>query len=153
MLRQGKWTGIAALAEAWRDWLDAWGKHRAEAQAFHELSNERVLVLARAYARSVEFMLPRNSLEGGSYRGLDGIRLAWADVYETWEDFRFQRRESRATGDYVVVLGRATNVGKGTAPTVSYDAAYVLKIEQGSIIRWQPYTSSAEAPKAVGLAE
>jgi ketosteroid isomerase-like protein len=100
-----------------------------------------------------EFMLPRNSLEGGSYRGFDGIRRAWADLYETWEDIRFQHRESRATGDHVVILGRTTNVGKGTAPTVGYDAAYVLTIEQGSIIRWQPYQSSAEALKAVGLEE
>src|SRR4029077_9389897 len=69
---------------------------------------------------SVEFMLPRNRLEGGSYRGLDCIPRALADVYETWEDIRFQRRESRATGDYVVVRGRTTNVGKGTAPTVGY---------------------------------
>ena len=52
-----------------------------------------------------------------------------------------------------MILGRTTNVGKGRAPTVGYDAAYVLTIEQGSIIRWQPYTSSAEALKAVGLEE
>ena len=52
-----------------------------------------------------------------------------------------------------MVLGRTTNVGKGTAPAVGYDAAYVLKIEQGSIIRWQPYARSAEALKAVGLEE
>ena len=37
--------------------------------------------------------------------------------------------------------------------TPPHDGAYVLKIEQGSIIRWQPYTSSAEALKAVGLEE
>src|ERR1051325_4695610 len=97
---------------------------------------------------SVEFMLPRNSLEVGSYRGFDGIRRAWADLYETWEDIRFRHRESRATGDYVVILGRTTNVGKGKAPTVDYEAAYVLTIEHGSIVRWQPYTSSAEALKA-----
>jgi len=122
-------------------------------RAFEAFTKRDMEPFVACFHPSVEFMLPRNHLEGGSYRGLDGIRRAWADVYETWEDFRFQRRESRATGDYVVVLGRATNVGKGTAPTVGYDAAYVLKIEQGGIIRWQPYTSSAEALKAVGLEE
>jgi hypothetical protein len=64
--------------------------------------------------------------------------------------FNTEKAERRVTTSWSWV---ARNIGKGTAPTVGYDAAYVLKIEQGSIIRWQPYTNSAEALKAVGLAE
>jgi ketosteroid isomerase-like protein len=102
---------------------------------------------------SVEFILPRNILEGGSYRGLDGVRRALADTFETWEDYRFHREDIRAIGDYVVWWGRATVVAKGRAPAVEYQAAYVAKIQQGKIIKLQPYRSKDEALKAVGIEE
>jgi ketosteroid isomerase-like protein len=41
----GSWTGIAATAEAWRDWLGAWEEYRTEADEYRELDGERVLVL------------------------------------------------------------------------------------------------------------
>jgi ketosteroid isomerase-like protein len=47
----GNWTGIAALAEAWRDFLSAWGEYRAEAEDYRELDDDRVLVVLTASAR------------------------------------------------------------------------------------------------------
>jgi ketosteroid isomerase-like protein len=41
----GRWTGLAQMAEAWRDMLSAWQNFRAEVQEFRELDGERVLVL------------------------------------------------------------------------------------------------------------
>jgi len=102
---------------------------------------------------SVEYVLPRNLLEGGSYRGLDGVRRAYADFLKTWDDYRFQREDVRAIGDYVVLFGRATIVGKSTAQSVELQAPVVFKIQHGKIIKFQPYTSHAEALKAVGLEE
>ena len=42
----GSWTGLATLAEVYRDWLSAWEDYRIEADEFRELDDERVLVLA-----------------------------------------------------------------------------------------------------------
>jgi ketosteroid isomerase-like protein len=41
----GSWTGLAGLADAWREWLRAWDGYRSEADEFRELDEERVLVL------------------------------------------------------------------------------------------------------------
>jgi ketosteroid isomerase-like protein len=41
----GSWTGLAGMAEGWRDFLSAWEDYRAEADEFHELDDERILVL------------------------------------------------------------------------------------------------------------
>jgi ketosteroid isomerase-like protein len=48
----GKWTGTAAMAEVWREWLGAWGRFKSEAEALRELSDGRVLVLVRGHGRS-----------------------------------------------------------------------------------------------------
>jgi ketosteroid isomerase-like protein len=41
----GTWTGLAGLAQAWRDWTDAWADFRAEVDEYRDLDGERVLVL------------------------------------------------------------------------------------------------------------
>ena len=42
----GRWTGLAGLAEGWRNWLNAFEDFRHEAVEYHELDQERVLVLS-----------------------------------------------------------------------------------------------------------
>ena len=39
----GSWTGIAAMAEAWRARLDAWKDFGVEVEEYRELDAERVL--------------------------------------------------------------------------------------------------------------
>jgi ketosteroid isomerase-like protein len=41
----GSWTGLTAMAEAWREALSAWDELRFEADEYRELDGERVLVL------------------------------------------------------------------------------------------------------------
>jgi ketosteroid isomerase-like protein len=45
------WTGVAAMAGAWREFTKDWGDYRAEADEFREIDSERVLVLLHATAR------------------------------------------------------------------------------------------------------
>jgi ketosteroid isomerase-like protein len=47
----GSWTGVAGLAEGSRTFLSAWEEIRFEADEFHELDGERVLVLFRRSGR------------------------------------------------------------------------------------------------------
>jgi len=47
----GRWTGLAGMAEGFRDFLSAWEEHRAAAEEFREVDDERVLVLVRVVAR------------------------------------------------------------------------------------------------------
>ena len=104
-------------------------------------------------ATDIEMLLPRNLIEGGSYKGHEGIRRALADAFETWEDIRFDLHGIRATDDRVVLLGRATNVGRGEAPTVEYESAYTFQVRDGKIVYFRPYESHLEALEAAGLRE
>ena len=41
----GSWTGLAGLADGWRDFVSAWDEFRCQADAYREIDDERVLVL------------------------------------------------------------------------------------------------------------
>jgi ketosteroid isomerase-like protein len=45
------WTGLAGLAEGFRDYLDAWEKYGVEAEEYRELDAEHVLVPYRQSGR------------------------------------------------------------------------------------------------------
>ena len=41
----GRWTGVAGMAEASRDWINTWEHYHVKAREYRELDAERVLVL------------------------------------------------------------------------------------------------------------
>jgi ketosteroid isomerase-like protein len=122
-------------------------------RVFEALRESDVGAFVRYFHPDAEMLLPRNVLEGGSYRGHDGVRQAIADALETWEAFRIEISEIRTVGDQAVALGRTVNVGKGDAPTVEYESAYLIKLRDGKIAFWRPYQSHREALQVAGLRE
>jgi ketosteroid isomerase-like protein len=65
----GRWKGLAGLAEAARDQMNAWQGLRFEADEYRELDDERVLVLMHFSARG-----KKSGLEMGQVR-TDGATL------------------------------------------------------------------------------
>jgi ketosteroid isomerase-like protein len=59
----GSWSGLAGMAQAWRDWLSAWEDYRSEVDGYRELDDERVLVLTHWSARG-----KTSGLEAGQIR-------------------------------------------------------------------------------------
>jgi ketosteroid isomerase-like protein len=59
----GSWTGMAGMAEAWRARLSAFEDVRVEADEYHELDGERVLVLMHFSGRG-----KTSGLEAGQMR-------------------------------------------------------------------------------------
>jgi ketosteroid isomerase-like protein len=47
----GNWTGVAGMAEGWRQWLGAWHDYIAEPDEYRELDGEHVLVFGRMRGR------------------------------------------------------------------------------------------------------
>jgi len=67
----GRWTGLAGMAEANRNWLNAWAEVRQEVDAYREIDAGRVLVLHRFGARG-----KRSGL------GLEHMRREGASLFE-----------------------------------------------------------------------
>ena len=47
----GRWTGLAGMAEGWREFLSVWENWRGEAEGYRELDGERILVLVHGSGR------------------------------------------------------------------------------------------------------
>src|SRR5262245_48166672 len=47
----GRWTGLAAMAGAWRDFLRAWEGYHPHVEEYRQLDGERVLVLTQRVGR------------------------------------------------------------------------------------------------------
>ena len=47
----GSWTGVAAMADAWREFMGAWEGYRIDVEGYRELDGERVLAFTRRSGR------------------------------------------------------------------------------------------------------
>jgi ketosteroid isomerase-like protein len=62
----GSWTGLAGMAEGFREFIRDWEGWRAEAQEYLDLDHERVLVLNRVSGRGKVSGLELRQLTGGA---------------------------------------------------------------------------------------
>jgi ketosteroid isomerase-like protein len=123
-----------------RDLIDAWNRRDVER-------------LAALFHPEGEWLLPRNLLEGGSYRGPRAAESMLADAADMWEDVQLRIEDIRPAGERAAISLRAINVGKTGVPTVEYRVGQVVVFRDGKIIYSRPYTDFAEALEAVGLRE
>ena len=63
-LSAGSWTGLAGMAEGWRDYLSTWEELRTVVEEYRELDEERVVVLYAFRGRG-----KASGLEVGQMRG------------------------------------------------------------------------------------
>ena len=57
----GRWTGVAEMSAGWTDFLSAWERHRAQAEAYREVDDDRVLVFGSASGRGKTSGMPLGS--------------------------------------------------------------------------------------------
>jgi uncharacterized protein len=100
-----------------------------------------------------EFVPLRAVLEGGAYRGEEGLHSFFADVMEEWSELRIEPQEFREAGDRVLLLGRFQARGRASGIDVDVPAAWVFDMRAGKVARLKAYTDQAEARAAVGLPE
>ena len=84
--------------------------------------------------------------------GLDQIRRAWGEFFETWESGWLEPHEFIEAGDLVVVPSTVHLKGRGGIE-VSASATSVWTIRNGAIERMVMYQEREDALEAVGLSE
>ena len=92
-------------------------------------------------------------VEGGSYRGREGMEAYFKDIGDTWEVLRVLGDEFRDLGDRVLWLGRAEGRGKGSGVPVDAPLGAVSDFRDGKISRARAFLDHGEALRAAGLSE
>jgi len=109
---------------------------------------------ARVLDRGVEI---RPAIVGGPegvvYHGPDGMRQFWVDIDAAWAEFRIAPEEFRELDGGVLVLGRVLARGQESGIPLDEQAAWIAEVREGRIVRFQSFSSKAEALEAAGLRE
>jgi ketosteroid isomerase-like protein len=90
-------------------------------------------------------------VEGGVFRGREGIETFLREVDETWEEFLPVPEEYRDLGDRVLGLGRLKTRGRGSGVPIDSPWAGIYDFRGGQISRIRTYLDHGEALRAAGL--
>jgi ketosteroid isomerase-like protein len=93
------------------------------------------------------------AVEGGSFRGRAGIEAYFADVGDTWEEYRVSAWELRDLGESVFAAVRVEARGRGSGVSLTPQMWAVNDFRDSRIWRQRVYLDQAEALRAAGLAE
>jgi ketosteroid isomerase-like protein len=86
------------------------------------------------------------SVEGGVYRGAEGIRRWFANVDGMFESFSVELAEVRDLGDRVVMLGTLRGRGRGSGVPVESRLGIVVEFDgEGLCTRASAFASHGEA--------
>jgi ketosteroid isomerase-like protein len=100
----------------------------------------------------IEWYSGATRVEGGAFRGREGMRRFWTDTYAVYDELVTSIEEVREAGDMVVGLGRLRGRSKGGVP-VDTQYGLVLRYRDGLLVSGSDWFSHAEALEAAGLRE
>jgi ketosteroid isomerase-like protein len=92
-------------------------------------------------------------VEGGSYRGRDGLATYFDTLSDAWGEMRIVPDELRDLGDRVLVLGRIEGHGRGSGVPVHAPQGIIFDVRGGKMSRIRTYLDHGEALRAAGLSE
>ena len=99
-----------------------------------------------------DFVCVFHSLSKEERLGLRGLRQAWLDWLEPWENYRAQIERLSDAGDQVLVFSRDFGRRRGMADEVEMKGVSVWTVREGKVSRAEFFPDQADAFKA-GLEE
>jgi ketosteroid isomerase-like protein len=103
-------------------------------------------------APDVEWIADRSDMGRVTYRGPDGVRKSFEELYEGFDRLRFEADKLLEAGDQVVALGQMYARGRSTGFEAQIPLALVYTVgRDGKLIRYESFRNTEEALEAVGL--
>ena len=105
-------------------------------------------------APDIEWIADRSDMGRVIYRGRDGVRKSFAELYEGFDRLGFEVNQLIEEGDQIVALGQMYARGRSTGVEAQMPLAVVFTAgEDGLLIRYESFRNTEEALAAVGLSE
>ena len=115
--------------------------------------NRRDLEAALALADDEVEAIPRIGLMEGSYRGHDGLRRWWEDLFGTYPDFAIEVIEIRDLGDLTLATLHVRGHGAGSDIPMDDAIWSVGRWSHGKCVWWRNFDTQADALAEAGLPE
>jgi ketosteroid isomerase-like protein len=93
------------------------------------------------------------AVEGKVYRGIEGLRSYYEELFESFSQVRLDDREFTALDDRVLVLYRLRVRGHDSGVAIDQPGGALYTLRGGKIVHARSYLSRAEALEAAGLLE
>ena len=93
------------------------------------------------------------AVESVIYRGYDEVAKGFEEVWETWDEFRFEEVQVRDLGESVLCLGRVKMRGAASHIALDQEFAAHFVLRDGKFVTVQAFLAWGDALKAVGLEE
>jgi ketosteroid isomerase-like protein len=106
-----------------------------------------------AFDEEAEFIPMRAQLEGRSYHGHDGLHRFIDEMFEEWEQVRFEVDEIREGERYMAAFGRVRARGRASGVDLDVPLALVGTVRNSKIAYARFYADRAGALAAAGLSE
>jgi ketosteroid isomerase-like protein len=124
---------------------------RAGVAAF---SRGDVEAMLENHAPDVEYRTAITTVEGGIYRGHEGVRQWLAELSEVVEDLDGHVDEIHEIDENrYLAAGRFRGRGKESGAQFDMEMAWVYRFREGQLIRYEAYFDRAEALSSLELAE
>jgi ketosteroid isomerase-like protein len=124
--------------EAVRRGIDAY--NRGDVEGMLETTDEDVVMVPM-----------RSLLEGGEYRGHEGVRRFMADMEEDWSEREIEVEEIRELDDSYLVLGSFHATGR-SGTEVRFPLAWHSVMRDGKLWRMTAFSDREAAFRELGLA-
>ena len=93
------------------------------------------------------------AVEGKVYRGVDGLREYFDELFDSFSEVRIESREFRDLGDRVLGLYRLRVRGHDSGVAMDQSGGAIYTFRNGKIVHGRSYLSRGEALEAAGLSE
>ncbi len=124
--------------ELYRQGIDAF--NRRDLEAFLALADPDVIGTSRVLA-----------IEGGSYRGHEGVREWWKTLLDVFPDFTIEVVSVRDAGQRTVAALRNRAHGEASVGALEELVWQVSEWRDGRVVRWEIHASEQDALEAAGL--
>ncbi len=115
--------------------------HRA-IDAFNRRDLDDFLALADP---EIELTPLNLELEGGAYRGHDGLRSFWREYTDVFPDFQSEVEEVRELGEMTLARVRLTGHGTGSAVPFEGPIWQLARWRSGLCVWWRSFRSEEDA--------
>jgi ketosteroid isomerase-like protein len=104
-------------------------------------------------AEDVVHVSPPTQPGGGVYRGHEGVIRWLVDWRAEWIDYELDLELIEPVGDQVLGVERSRATGKRSGVRVDLESYSLWTLRAGKVVRWEGYSSEADARRAAGLLE